>query len=88
MATEEKREIDFELLKTLIAESGLSTMDLISKIIGTGKGTSCSACDNMCQTCHSGCQNGPTPSRGIDQYIIYPHELERLKREIIAELRG
>ncbi len=83
-----KREIDFEFLKKAIEESGLSTMDLISKIIGLGTGASCTACDNMCQTCHSGCQNGPNASRGIDQFIIYPHELERLKREIIAELKS
>lgn len=83
----EKREIDFELLKKVIEESGLSTMDLFSKIVGLDAGAKCSACDNMCQTCSAGCQNGPNASRGIDQYIIYPHELERLKREIIAELK-
>lgn len=85
---DEKHEIDFELLKRVIEESGLSTMDLFSKIVGLGKSESCSACDNMCQTCKSGCQNGPGASRGIDQYIIYPHELERLKKEIIAELKS
>lgn len=87
MATE-KSEIDFELLKRMIEESGLSTMDLISKIVGLGSGAQCTACNDMCQTCHNGCQNGPSASRGIDQYIIYPHEWNRLKREIIAELKS
>lgn len=84
----EKHEIDFELLKRVIQESGLSTMDLFSKIVGFGKGDACSSCEEMCQTCNNGCQHGPSGSRGMEKYIIYPHDWERLKKEIIAELKG
>lgn len=83
----EKHRIDFEFLKRIIEESGLSTVDLISKIVDFGKGSACAGCEDMCETCNNGCQHGPTPSRGMDQYIIYPHEWDRLKREIIAELK-
>lgn len=87
MATE-KSQIDYELLKRLIEESGMSTMDIISKVIGLGNSDKCTSCDRRCVTCNSTCSNGPSASRNLDQYIIYPHEWERLKKEIVAELRG
>lgn len=87
---DEKKKIDFELLKRVIEESGLSMKDLLSKIVGPGDVAG--PCDNGCQggcvTCSPGCSAGPTGSRYLDPYIIYPHDWDRLKREIIAELKG
>ncbi len=90
---DETKGIDFELLKRVIEESGLSTNDLLSKILGLGDiGPELGPCDSGCQpscvTCQGGCSSGPSGSRYLDPHIIYPHEWERLKREIIAELRG
>ena len=85
---EEKREIDYELIKRVIEESNLSTMDLISKIVELGNKGSCQSCHEGCVSCSPGCSAGPKTSRVLDQLIIYPHEWERLKKEIIAELKG
>ena len=87
---DEKKKIDFELLKRVIEESGLSTKDLLSRIVGPGDvaGPCDGGCQAACVTCQGGCPNGPSGSRYLDPYVIYPHDWERLKKEIIAELRG
>ncbi len=83
----EKGEVDLELLKKIIEEAGLSTADLISRLANIGALSKCSSCDNMCESCSSGCRFGPGNSRTLDPYIIYPHEMERLKQEILTELK-
>ncbi len=81
----EKDEVDLELLKKIIEGAGLSTADLISRLADIGALSSCDKCDPMCTTCKGGCSNGPA-KESLERYIN-PAEMDRLKQEILAELK-
>jgi len=82
----EKRDVNFAILKDLIEEAGLSTTDLISKLADIGAFSKCTSCDRRCDTCNSGCSSGPNKRSELEQ-LINPSDLNRLKQEILAELK-